>query len=162
MSAVKLAHAELGPRMRLPPMLDALHADGRKGRKNARGFYLHGTAAPRRATVDPTVYSVVDIRPTARRPSAPEIAERCILSLVNEAIRCLGDGVLRSARDGDVGAVFGVGFPAFRGGPFRYVDRVGHPELLRRLRSLEERFGARFEPAPLLVEMARGGKRFYA
>ena len=60
-----------------------------------------------------------------------------------------------------MGAIFGIGFPPFRGGPFRYVDVLGAPEILRRTRSLEQRFGARFEPAPLLVEMARKGKRFY-
>ncbi len=91
-----------------------------------------------------------------------EISLRCTLLLVNEALRCLDEGILRSPRDGDVGAVDGVGFPAFRGGPFRYVDVLGARELLRRTRSLEQRFGARFEPAPLLVEMARKGKRFYS
>jgi 3-hydroxyacyl-CoA dehydrogenase / enoyl-CoA hydratase / 3-hydroxybutyryl-CoA epimerase len=80
--------------------------------------------------------------------------------MINEALRC-HDDVLRSARDGDVGAIFGVGFPAFRGGPFRHADVLGMPEVLRRMRSLEQRFGERFEPAPLLVDMARTGKRFY-
>ena len=90
-----------------------------------------------------------------------EISVRCTIALVNEALRCLDEGILRSARDGDVGAIFGIGFPPFRGGPFRYVDVLGAPEILRRTRSLEQRFGARFQPAPLLVEMARKGKRFY-
>ena len=80
---------------------------------------------------------------------------------MNEALRCLDEGVLRSPRDGDVGAIFGIGFPPFRGGPFRYVDVLTAPEVLRRTRSLEHRLGPRFEPAPLLVEMARTGKRFY-
>jgi len=86
---------------------------------------------------------------------------RCSLQMVNEALHCFGEGVLRAPRDGDIGAIFGLGFPPFRGGPFRYVDVLGAPEILRRTRSLEQRFGARFEPAPLLVEMARKGKRFY-
>ncbi len=90
-----------------------------------------------------------------------EISLRCTMALVNEALRCLDEGILRSARDGDVGAIFGIGFPPFRGGPFRYVDVLGAPQVLRRTRSLEQRFGSRFEPAPLLVEMARKGKRFY-
>ena len=90
-----------------------------------------------------------------------EVSLRCTIALVNEALRCLDEGILRSARDGDIGAIFGIGFPPFRGGPFRYVDVLGAPEVLRRTRSLEQRFGARFEPAPLLVEMARKGKRFY-
>ena len=86
---------------------------------------------------------------------------RCSLQLVNEAIHCLGEGILRSARDGDVGAVFGLGFPPFRGGPFRYVDAIGAPEILRRVEGYEKRFGKRWTPAPALVEMARTGKRFH-
>jgi enoyl-CoA hydratase/carnithine racemase len=108
-----------------------------------------------------------DSLPTSRgarareRRMPEEISLRCTMALVNEALRCLDEGVVRSARDGDLGAIFGLGFPPFRGGPFRMVDVLGAPEVLRRARSLEQRFGARFEPAPLLVEMARTGKRFY-
>ena len=90
-----------------------------------------------------------------------EIQMRCSLQFVNEAVRCLGDGILRSARDGDIGASFGLGFPPFRGGPFRWIDSVGAPEVLRRIEQYHERFGKRWEPAPLLVEMAKSGKRFH-
>jgi len=81
---------------------------------------------------------------------------------VNEAVRCFGEGVLRSARDGDVGAILGLGFPAFRGGPFRYVDTIGAAEVLRRVQGYADRFGERWKPAPLLVQMARKGERFFA
>ena len=83
---------------------------------------------------------------------------RCSLQFVNEALRCMGEGVLRNVRDGDIGAVFGLGFPPFRGGPFRYVDSVGASEVLRRIGNYFERFGKRWEPAPLLVEMAKSGQ----
>ena len=65
------------------------------------------------------------------------------------------------ARDGDVGAVFGIGFPPFRGGPFWYVDRAGAQHVLDRLRALEQRYGARFRPAKMLEEMARDGTLFF-
>ena len=146
-----------GERLRVPEALAALRADDRKGKKNGRGFYLHDKLTKR---VDDTVYLGLRIKPLAR-PMPDEISLRCTMALVNEALRCLDEGILRSARDGDVGAIFGLGFPPFRGGPFRYVDVLGAPEILRRTRSLEQRFGARFEPAPLLVEMARKGQRFY-
>ena len=81
--------------------------------------------------------------------------------MVNEAARCLEEGVLRSARDGDVGAVFGIGFPPFRGGPFRYVDSMGAARVVDDLEKLNERFPGRFSPSALLVEHARGQKRFY-
>ncbi len=149
-----------GDRLRAPDALAALLADHRYGRKNGRGFYLYGRGHKAEKRVDDTVYQALRIRPYAK-PMPEEITLRCSIALVNEALRCLDEGILRSPRDGDVGAVFGVGFPSFRGGPFRYVDILGAPEVLKRTRSLEQRFGARFEPAPLLVEMARKGKRFY-
>ena len=80
---------------------------------------------------------------------------RCTLQLVNEAIHCLGEGILRSPRDGDIGAIFGLGFPPFRGGPFRYVDSIGAAEALRRIEGYQQRFGRRWAPAPELVEMAK-------
>jgi 3-hydroxyacyl-CoA dehydrogenase/enoyl-CoA hydratase/3-hydroxybutyryl-CoA epimerase len=152
-----------GERMRPPPTMEKLVADNRKGRKNERGFYLYGAAAKKKGKgkhVDTSVYRVLGIDPKRTVP-AEEIQMRCSLQFVNEAIRCLGDGVLRSPRDGDIGAIFGLGFPPFRGGPFRYVDSVGAAEVLRRVEAYHSRFGARWEPAPLLVEMAKSGKRFH-
>ena len=81
--------------------------------------------------------------------------------MMNEAARCLSEGIIRSPRDGDVGAVFGIGFPPFRGGPFRYMDTLGLKVVVQRLEELDSRFPGRFEPADLLVEMARGGHSFY-
>ena len=81
--------------------------------------------------------------------------------MVNEAVRCLEEGVLRSPRDGDVGAVFGIGFPPFRGGPFRYVDAQGAARVVDELEQLNERFPGRFAPAEVLVRHARRQERFY-
>jgi 3-hydroxyacyl-CoA dehydrogenase / enoyl-CoA hydratase / 3-hydroxybutyryl-CoA epimerase len=83
-----------------------------------------------------------------------------VLGMINEAVRALEDGVLRSARDGDVGAVMGFGFPPFRGGPFWYLDREGPERILARLRALEAAHGTRFAPAPLLVRKAEAGESF--
>jgi 3-hydroxyacyl-CoA dehydrogenase/enoyl-CoA hydratase/3-hydroxybutyryl-CoA epimerase len=141
--------------------LRTLRSDDRRGRRNARGFYLHGSASPRVRTVDRTVYEVLGVTPSMRSPRAEDIAMRCSLALVNECLRCHADEVLERTSDGDVGAISGAGFPPFRGGPFRHVDVLGAAEVLRQARSLEQRFGKRFEPAPLLVDMARTGKRFY-
>jgi 3-hydroxyacyl-CoA dehydrogenase/enoyl-CoA hydratase/3-hydroxybutyryl-CoA epimerase len=132
-------------------------ADGRLGRKNGRGFYRY--EGGKRAGPDEGVYALAGAAPRRSMPAA-EIQARLALGMVNEAVRALEDGVLRSARDGDVGAVMGIGFPPFRGGPFWYVDRTGPAEVLARLRELEHRHGARFAPAPLLVRTAEGGSSF--
>jgi 3-hydroxyacyl-CoA dehydrogenase/enoyl-CoA hydratase/3-hydroxybutyryl-CoA epimerase len=92
---------------------------------------------------------------------AVQIQQRTVLAMLNEAARCLSDGIIRSARDGDVGAVFGIGFPPFRGGPFRYMDSLGIQIVVQRLEDLNARFPGRFEPADLLLEMARRRQVFY-
>ena len=92
---------------------------------------------------------------------AGEMRSRCVLAMVNEAALCLEEGVLRSPRDGDVGAVFGIGFPPFRGGPFRYVDAMGASRIVDDLEQLNARFPGRFAPAALLLQYAKGQKRFY-
>jgi 3-hydroxyacyl-CoA dehydrogenase/enoyl-CoA hydratase/3-hydroxybutyryl-CoA epimerase len=76
-------------------------------------------------------------------------------------VLCLGEGILRSARDGDIGAVFGLGFPPFRGGPYRNVAADGATSIVEKLERLRDRFGVRFTPAPLLVEQARTGGKFH-
>ncbi|MGI8425273.1 MAG: hypothetical protein ACR2M4_01475, partial [Actinomycetota bacterium] len=78
-----------------------------------------------------------------REPMVEEIQLRCALVLVNEALRCFDEGVLPGARDGDAGAVLGIGFPAFRGGPFRYVDVIRSSEIVRRRRARSRPASAR-------------------
>jgi 3-hydroxyacyl-CoA dehydrogenase/enoyl-CoA hydratase/3-hydroxybutyryl-CoA epimerase len=157
-----------GERLEPPPTISKLIADDRKGRKNERGFYLYGAAAKAKGKgkhVDESIYGVLGLSvpdPKAKPPvTAEEIQMRCSLQLINEAMHCYGEGILRSPRDGDIGAIFGLGFPPFRGGPFRYVDSIGAAEVLKRIEGYHARFGKRWAPAPALVEMAKGGKRFY-
>ena len=111
--------------------------------------------------MDASVYAMLPTGAHRFDVAAEEIQRRLVLALVNEAVRCLEEGIVRSPRDGDVGAVFGFGFPAFRGGPFRYVDATGVAAVVEQLEELEYRFTGRFSPAELLVQMARRGDRFY-
>ncbi len=146
-----------GERLSPPAGMERLIASGRKGRKNGRGFYRYDG---KDRGVDETVYADLGIEPHQTLP-AEEIAWRCTLQMVNEAALCFGEGILRSARDGDIGAIFGLGFPPFRGGPFRFVDSVGARTIVRRLRGYEARFGPRFRPAPVLVAMAESERTFH-
>jgi len=149
-----------GSRMAPSQSLTRVVAAGRTGRKGKKGFYRYDVTGKKRG-VDPSVYELL---PTGqRRTEVPsdELQRRCVLAMVNEAVRCLQDGILRSSRDGDVGAVFGIGFPPFRGGPFRYVDSLGAERVVRALEGLNSDRAPRFAPAQLLIEMARGGRRFY-
>lgn len=146
-----------GDRMRVPEGLDQLVADERYGRKNERGFYRYDG---KKGEVDETVYRVLGVTPDREMP-ADEIAKRCALVMVNEAALCFQEGILRSARDGDIGAIFGLGFPPFRGGPFRWVDTMGAAAVVRDLERFRDRYGKRFEPAPLLVAMAKDRRSFH-
>jgi len=75
-----------------------------------------------------------------------------VLLFVNEAAHCLDEGVLASPADGDLGAVLGLGFPPFRGGPFHYADALGATSVADRLRRLADQYGPRFEPAVSLTQ----------
>jgi 3-hydroxyacyl-CoA dehydrogenase/enoyl-CoA hydratase/3-hydroxybutyryl-CoA epimerase len=157
--AATLAKA-FGERLTVPETLRVITADGRHGRKNERGFYLYQDGERVDHEVDESIYELLEIEPG---PVDPErITTRCLSAFVNEAAWCYGEGILRSARDGDVAAVLGLGFPAHLGGPFTWVDQFeggckGFVEDLEWLRSL---LGERFMPAPILEELAGGGGYF--
>jgi 3-hydroxyacyl-CoA dehydrogenase/enoyl-CoA hydratase/3-hydroxybutyryl-CoA epimerase len=155
----KILHGAFGERMAPPAALHDVLAAGRLGRKNRKGFYVYDDGKEKR--VDPTVYDLLPGGRSRKTFDAGEMAERVTIQMVNEAIRCLGEGILRSPRDGDVGAVFGLGFPPFLGGPFRWADAMGTRALLDKVEALREKHGDRFEPAPLLAEKGRAGKPFH-
>jgi 3-hydroxyacyl-CoA dehydrogenase/enoyl-CoA hydratase/3-hydroxybutyryl-CoA epimerase len=149
-----------GGRMSPSDSLRRVVESGRTGRKGRKGFYQYDEAG-KKGDVDPTVYEVLPGGTQRREVAVREIQNRCVLAMVNEAALCLEEGVLRSPRDGDVGAVFGIGFPPFRGGPFRYVDAQGAARVVDDLELLNERFPGRFAPADLIVEHSRMQERFY-
>jgi 3-hydroxyacyl-CoA dehydrogenase/enoyl-CoA hydratase/3-hydroxybutyryl-CoA epimerase len=153
----KVMHEAFGPRMTPPAGMARVIEDGRLGRKNKRGFYTYDGKEKR---VDESVYALLPER-QPRRFEEREIQERLVFAFLNEAVLCLQDGILRSARDGDVGAVFGLGFPPFRGGPFRYLDQLGARFAVEVLERLHAAHGLRFEPARLLVEMAKEDRSFH-
>ena len=148
----------LGARMAPSEAMRRVVGAGRTGRKGGKGFYMYERDG-KKCRVDESVYELIGV--PRREIFAAEIVERCVLAMVNEAALCLEEGILRSARDGDIGAVFGIGFPPFRGGPFRYIDSVGADHIVQQLEDLNARFQRRFAPAELLVEMARARRSFY-
>jgi 3-hydroxyacyl-CoA dehydrogenase/enoyl-CoA hydratase/3-hydroxybutyryl-CoA epimerase len=154
-----ILHQAFGERMAPAQSMRAIVSAGRIGRKGKLGFYKYD-ADGKKGDVDESVYALLS-NPTRSSFPVEEIQLRCALALANEAARALEGGIVRSARDGDIGAVFGIGFPPFRGGPFRWIDALGAAKVVDALEDLSARFAPRFTPCDLLVSMARRSERFY-
>ncbi|MEH0698738.1 fatty acid oxidation complex subunit alpha FadJ [Vibrio owensii] len=148
---------ELGERFKGPDVFDTLLNDGRKGRKSGKGFY---TYKGKKKEVDKSVYKLLNLTPESKL-SDNDISLRCVLPMLNEAVRCLDDGIIRSPRDGDIGAIFGIGFPPFLGGPFRYMDQFGLKELVEKMNEFASKYGDRYAPCDGLLTRAGEGRNFY-
>jgi 3-hydroxyacyl-CoA dehydrogenase/enoyl-CoA hydratase/3-hydroxybutyryl-CoA epimerase len=141
----------------LKRMFDA----GYHGRKNKKGFYQYDENGKKKKELDANVYGFFGGN-NRKKFDEKEIYERIGMSMVSEAALCLQEGIISNALDGDVGAVFGLGFPPFRGGPFRYMDTLGLQGTVDLFNKLAQNHGDRFLPPQILVDMAKSGKKFYS
>ncbi|MFC3123372.1 fatty acid oxidation complex subunit alpha FadJ [Agaribacter flavus] len=156
---IPILKAQFGERFSAPSAFDKLLENDRKGKKNKAGFYTYkGKKAGKE--LDNSIYDILGISPVAKYTDAT-ITERCVLLMLNEAARCLDEGVIRSARDGDIGAIFGIGFPPFLGGPFKYMDALGIENVLERLNYYAEVYDEKYKPADILVQMQNNKQTFY-
>ncbi|MGB1262004.1 MAG: fatty acid oxidation complex subunit alpha FadJ [Cognaticolwellia sp.] len=155
-----ILQAELGDRFAPPPAFSKLIDDGRLGKKTKKGFYQYKTNSKKKL-VDEDVYTLLGLQANNKKVTDAQ-AERCVYMMLNEAARCLDEGIIRNARDGDIGAIFGIGFPPFLGGPFQYMDKIGAATLVRKLTHWQGEFGERFAPCDALVKMAENEERFYS
>jgi 3-hydroxyacyl-CoA dehydrogenase/enoyl-CoA hydratase/3-hydroxybutyryl-CoA epimerase len=147
-----------GDRLRPPETLARLIGDGRLGRKNGRGFYRYHDG--HKAGVDDSVYALLGVRPV-EDADAGVVERRLVYAMLNEAAMALEDGAVRTPRDGDIGALFGIGFPAFRGGPLRMIDDLTPSKVVDTLKDLEDVHGSRFSPAGSLISTILHGGRYY-
>uniref|UniRef100_A0A8B9TIB3 enoyl-CoA hydratase n=1 Tax=Anas platyrhynchos TaxID=8839 RepID=A0A8B9TIB3_ANAPL len=134
------------------------------GRKAGKGFYVYQEGVKNRS-----VNSGMDeILARFKVPAKPEVCTeediqmRLVTRFVNEAAMCLQEGILSNPVEGDIGAVFGLGFPPCLGGPFRYADSYGAKQLVDKLRKYEAVYGSQFTPCQLLLDYANSpGKKFH-
>jgi 3-hydroxyacyl-CoA dehydrogenase / enoyl-CoA hydratase / 3-hydroxybutyryl-CoA epimerase len=134
---------------------------GYKGRKNKMGFYRYDARGKKvKGTVNLEVYNFYGGQKRIKH-DANEVRMRGGMAMVNEAALCLQEGIITSPLDGDIGAIFGLGFPPFLGGPFRYIDTLGASEVVRIMNELAAKHGDRFKPAQIIVDYAKDGKKFY-
>lgn len=159
----------LGVRMSSPhanasKILPAFMEKGMLGKKSGKGFFEYDAKGKRKG-INPEAKALVEgIRAgtQTRELSDSEIQERMVLRLINEAIFCLQDEIIANPTDGDIGLMFGIGYPPFQGGPFRYLDgELGIESFVSKMQNYADKYGPQFNPAPLAVDMAKSGKKFH-
>jgi 3-hydroxyacyl-CoA dehydrogenase / enoyl-CoA hydratase / 3-hydroxybutyryl-CoA epimerase len=153
-----------GDRLPISNVVPELVKRGATGKRSGLGFYRWAKpprfvgrfARTKERVANPVVYEVLG-DPSPKVLGQDTIQDRLVLLFVNEALRCLDEGVLSSPTDGDLGAVLGIGFPPFSGGPFHYADAIGESKLVDKLNRLADAHGSRYAPAEVLNE----GRRFF-
>ncbi|WP_462382405.1 fatty acid oxidation complex subunit alpha FadB [Pseudomonas sp. Marseille-QA0892] len=143
--------------------VDALYEANRLGQKNGKGFYVYETdkrGKPKKV-VDPTINDVLaPIVGQVREVSDDDILNWMMIPLCLETVRCLEDGIVETAAEADMGLIYGIGFPPFRGGALRYIDAIGVAEFVALADNYAD-LGPMYHPTEKLREMAKSGQSFF-
>jgi len=140
-------------------------SSGFLGRKTNKGIYMYeGKKKKGARPINPGFTSIIQkhkIEP--KKPLDAELVQlRLATRFANEAIMCLQEDIIRNPSDGDIAAVFGLGFPPNYGGPFRYSDKMGADFLVKKMEEFQAAYGDQFQPCDLLVDMSKSGKKFFS
>jgi 3-hydroxyacyl-CoA dehydrogenase/enoyl-CoA hydratase/3-hydroxybutyryl-CoA epimerase len=160
---LKATETDLGPEAidaRQKTLLeDMVEKRGRFGRKNGKGFYDYPEKGPKKLWP-----GLADLQKTKLDPDLIDIGEikhRLLVIQALETARCFEEKVLTDVREADVGSILGFGFAPYSGGTLSYIDMMGTKKFVALCRDLEKKYGARFTPCKLLIEMADKGETFY-
>ena len=134
--------------------------NGRLGQKTGHGFFKYGKKK-KRGEVDPEFEEF--LQPFIRKKetlTSEQITARLFMPMLLEATRVIEEGIVRDVRDVDLGLIFGIGFPPFKGGLLFWADTIPGDQLLETLKPFEQ-LGKRYQPTDLLKEMVADGRKFY-
>ena len=151
--------SKFSERMQSPQVLGKMIADKLLGKKSGKGFYLHGGKGEE-SDVNPDIDRYHHDASCAKL-SREDLRARMVLLMINEASRCLEEGVVAEAADVDFGMIMGTGFAPFLGGPLRFADFTGIPQIVNEMKQFASKGELRFTPCNLLQSMAASGKKFY-
>jgi len=145
-----------------PEVLNEMVEAGFKGRKSGAGFYIYDG---KKKKMNEAVAAITKRHMLREPPSVNSFDDRqlrLVTRFVNEALLCLQEGVIRSPSDGDIASVFGIGFPPFWGGPFRFVDLYGADRIVSTMHRFAQVYpGEQFTPCQLLLDTAKQNRKFY-
>ncbi|WP_286963243.1 3-hydroxyacyl-CoA dehydrogenase family protein, partial [Idiomarina sp. UBA3992] len=138
-----------------------LAAAERYGQKNGKGFYVYGTDKKGKPTkeADPATYELLGCE-QGKKLDADEVIARCMIPMVNEVVRCLEEDIVGSAAEADMALLYGLGFPPFRGGPFRYLETLGMDNFIQ-LADKYAHLGEIYQVTDGMREMAKAGKSYF-
>ena len=152
--------SNFSPRLSAPEILPKMLKAGWLGRKSGRGFYHYHHGKAKEPDVNPEI-DQFHADTFAAALTRDQLRSRMVLLMVNEAARCLEEGVVATAADVDFGMIMGTGFAPFLGGPLRFADFAGIRGLVEEMNRLAEKGDLRFGPCQLLQGMAQDNRRFY-
>jgi len=152
--------ADLGDEYDVPSAIDVaekLVELGRKGKRFGQGFYDYPEGEKKRLWA-----GLAELYPAAaEQPSVDEVKQRLLYRQAVETARCIEENVLTHPADGDIGSIFGIGFPPYTGGALSFIDTIGLPEFVAECDRLAKAYGPRFTPPEDLRQMAARGEQYY-
>ncbi len=160
---LQAAKKDLGPSAVNPSeerILDALYTkNGRMGRKNGKGFYDYPEKGAKKLW--PGLLDLQSVKLDPDTLDVEEMKQRFLTTQANEAARTVEEGVVTDPREADVGSILGFGFAPFTGGTLSYIDGMGAKAFAAQCERLAAKYGERFKPCALIVDMAAKGETFY-
>jgi 3-hydroxyacyl-CoA dehydrogenase / enoyl-CoA hydratase / 3-hydroxybutyryl-CoA epimerase len=162
---MKATEVDLGPnaidQAQKKLLVELVEKQGRFGRKNGKGFYDYPEKGKGQKSLWPDLGALQPKHLDPDTLDVEELKQRFLVVQAVEAARTVEDHVIVDPREADVGSILGFGFAPFTGGTLSYIDFMGTKKFVELCHKLEAKYGSRFTPPKLLIEMAAKGETFY-